>query len=303
MRSPPLVLDVQHFCIHDGPGVRSVVFLKGCPLRCSWCQNPESYAADPELAFKAHHCVGCGACVEACPHGARGEPGLPDRDVCQRCFACAQACPSGALVRYGEERDVASLIDELQPEFDLMRDAGGGVTLSGGEPTLHAPFSGELTGALHDEGIHVAVETCGQFSRSRAEPLLAVVDLVLFDLKLADDDGAREHCRADATRIRDNLRALVRRPDGPRVWPRLPLIPGVTDAEPNLVAWAALLRELGLTGLTLVPHHALGATKRAWLGLEPAPERPSATSTHLEAARGVLDDAGIEAFSPGEEAW
>jgi len=301
--SPALVLSVQHFCIHDGPGVRSVVFLKGCPLRCSWCQNPESYAAAAELAFKDHLCVGCGGCVEACPHGAREAPGLPDRDRCQRCFACVDGCPSGALVRYGEERSVAALVEDLRPEFDLLRDSGGGVTLSGGEPTLHAGYAAELAAALRDEGIHLALETCGQFDLPRAAALLDCVDLVLFDVKLADAGALREHCGGDANRIRDNLETLALRPDGPRVWPRLPLVPGVTDSQPNLRSWATLLSDLGLTRITLVPHHALGSSKRTWLGLAPAPQRPSATADHLSAARETLRREGIVAFTPGEEDW
>ncbi len=303
MSPPPLVLDIQHFCIHDGPGVRSVVFLKGCPLRCSWCQNPESYAAEAELAWKPEPCVGCGACVGACPHGARQAPGLPDRDHCQRCFACVAACPSGALLRYGEEATVETVLDRLRPELPLLRDAGGGVTLSGGEPTLHAPFAAALAAALHAEGVHVAVETCGQFALDRAEPLLAHTDLVLFDCKLAAADALREHGRGDAARVRANLEALARRPGGPRLWPRLPLVPGVTDPPANLQAWAAHLVALDLRDLTIVPHHAMGAAKRRWLGLPPAPPRPAATPADLAAARAVLATHGITAHEPGEEPW
>ena len=306
MNSAPLVLSVQHFCIHDGPGVRSVVFVKGCPLRCSWCQNPESYSAEAQLGFKAHVCIGCRSCVQACPHGAREAPGLPAQDRCRRCFACVRVCPAGALVRYGEVRTVDEVLRELRPEFPLMRDSGGGVTLSGGEPTMQPDFCAELAGRLRADGLHVAMETCGQFTLDRVDALLCCLDLVLFDLKLYHVEALREHCASTSSRIRSNLVTLARRAGsqrGPCVWPRLPLVPGITDTRENLRAWAHLLREIGLSRMTLVPHHALGASKRIWLGMPPGPARRSATSADMASARDALAQEGVIAFEPGEEDW
>lgn len=306
MTTTPLVLSIQHFCIHDGPGVRSVVFFKGCPLRCSWCQNPESYSSEAQLAFKAHDCVGCQRCVEACPHGARVAPGLPAHDRCRRCFACVAACPSGALLRYGETRSIDEIWQELGPELPLMRDSGGGVTFSGGEPTMQPVDCAELAARLRAEHIHVAMETCGQFSLDQAEPLLGLLDLVLFDLKLYEAAALREQCAGHSGRILDNLRQLAERATsqrGPRLWPRLPLVPGLTDTSGNLNAWAHLLAELGLSRLTLLPHHTLGAAKRRWLGMPPGPRPRPATSADLAAARDTLARHGVQAFEAGEEDW
>lgn len=306
MTSASLVLSVQHFCIHDGPGVRSVVFFKGCPLRCSWCQNPESYATQAQLAFKAQQCVGCQRCVETCPQGARVAPGLPDRNRCQRCFSCVAACPSGALLRYGEARRIDEIWQDLRPELPLMRESDGGVTFSGGEPTMQPAACAELAARLRAEGIHVAMETCGQFSWDQAEPLLGLLDLVLFDLKLYDAAALREHCAGQSGLILDNLRQLAERATaqrGPQLWPRLPLVPGLTDTSENLDAWAHLLVELGLSRVTLLPHHTLGAAKRRWLGMPLGPRPRPATGDDLAGARDTLAHHGVQAFEAGEEDW
>ena len=155
---------VQHFCIHDGPGIRSTVFFKGCPLSCVWCQNPESISPQPQLAFKAHLCVdGCRACVEACPTGAMTAPGQWSAADCTHCRACVDVCPSQAMVGYGEERSVDELLAELEPEFGLHKSSGGGITFSGGEATMHPEMLAVLAMRLKEEGLHLTLETSGQF--------------------------------------------------------------------------------------------------------------------------------------------
>ncbi len=329
MGSRPLVISVQHFCLHDGPGVRSLVFFKGCPLRCAWCQNPESWRAEPELGFKAHLCIGCGTCAAVCPSGAvappsprRGAPGpggslRPVRDPsrCRLCFTCSDRCPGGALVRFGVPRTVESLLAELRPEFPLYRTSGGGVTLSGGEPTFQAGAAADLAMALRAEGIHVALETCGFFAPSRegdlaapaeAARLLGSVDLVLFDVKVFDEVEHRRLCGAGNASIKENLRLLAgaaARGKGPAVRARLPLVPGATASEENLAAWAAYLRECGLRELTPVPYHNLGVSKREWLGRDAGPAFRPPGEAELAAAGRVLSAAGIAISAPGEEDW
>ncbi|MHB8876452.1 MAG: glycyl-radical enzyme activating protein [Myxococcaceae bacterium] len=302
----PQVLQVQHFCLHDGPGVRSLVFLKGCPLRCAWCQNPESNRAGPERAFKAAKCIACGTCVEVCPEAAIDAPGRHDPAKCRLCFRCVERCPAEALVRFGEPRTAESVVEEIRPELPLLRSSGGGVTLTGGEPALHPELATALALAFRALEVHVAMETCGHFRHEDASALLSSLDLVLFDLKLFDDGEHRRLCGAGNGKVKENLRALAAARGagaGPKVWPRLPLVPGMTDAEENLRGWAGLLRELGLTRLTLVPYHRLGEGKREWLGLPPGPAVQPLTREALEAARGLLAAEGISACAPGDEDW
>lgn len=311
----PLVFSVQHFCLHDGPGVRSLVFFKGCPLRCVWCQNPESWSREPELGYKAHLCIGCKTCARVCPSGAvapgRGTPGPGrDRSRCRLCFACAEQCPSGALTRFGLRRSVASLVAELRAELPLFQASKGGVTLTGGEPTFQAQAAADLALALRSEGVHVAVETCGFYPRTAESKavgrLFDAVDLVLFDVKLFADADHRRFCGAGNEPVKQNLLELAeaaRRGEGPAVWPRLPLIPGVTAEPANLTGWAGFLRSLGLTRLTLVPYHRLGDSKRTWLGLGPAPSFPTPSEADVKAAAELLGAQGIETFTPGEEEW
>ncbi|RJQ06880.1 MAG: glycyl-radical enzyme activating protein [Bacillota bacterium] len=317
-RDEAKVFSIQHFCLHDGPGVRSLIFFKGCPLRCSWCQNPESWDTGPELAFKARLCIGCGTCRLVCSHGAIRVPAHPWRDPsrCRGCFTCAEKCPTGALSRFGEPVTVDGLVEEVRPEFPLYRSSGGGVTLSGGEPTLQPEFAAALAGRLRSYGVSVAVETCGLFDMDGSgavRDLLNNVDLVLFDVKVYDEESFGRLCGGGGTgagkaasRIRDNLMALAdglgsRR--GPRVWPRLPLIPGMTDGRENLAAWAGFLRKAGFGGLTIVPYHALGESKRVWLGLDRGPALAAPAAEDVEAAAGIFRSVGIRVFSPGEEAW
>ena len=301
-----LVLSVQHFCLHDGPGVRSLVFLKGCPLRCVWCQNPESNRAGPERAFKAQKCIACGTCVDACPEQAIDAPGLRDAARCRLCFTCVARCPSEALVRFGTARSADSVVDELRPELPLLTSSGGGVTLTGGEPTQHPEVALELTRALKALGVHVAMETCGHFRMADAAALVAALDLVLFDLKPFDDQEHQRLCGASNVKAKENLRALAaahREGKGPPVWPRLPLVPGLTDGRENLLAWADFLRELGLSRLTLVPFHRLGEGKREWLGLPPGPAVAPPTRAALESASALLASRGVATFAPGDEEW
>ncbi len=308
LENSALVTAVQHFCLHDGPGTRSVVFFKGCPLRCVWCQNPETWSRKPEHFFKRDRCLGCESCVEACLTGSVIAPGRRD-DNCALCFDCAAACPSGALTRVGIPYTVTALLDELRPEFPFLKGSSGGVTFSGGEPTIAAPrFATELAGRLRDEGLHVALETCGHFTRGESEgavgELLSRVDLVLFDIKLFDQEEHRRFCGTGNDRIKRNLELLTERAgqgEGPVVWPRLPLIPGATDSPDNLRAWAAFLKGLRLGSLTLVPYHRMGESKREWLGLPAGSDFAALPDESIHAARAVLESEGVACFTPGEE--
>lgn len=325
----PAIFSVQHFCLHDGPGVRSIVFFKGCPLRCQWCQNPESWSPSPEPAFKPRLCIDCKTCVDVCPEKAILKPGHCDQSRCRLCFSCADHCPSGAMTRFGNFSTTASVMDQLRPEFAYYQSSGGGVTFSGGEPMLFPGFITTLSQRLHHEAIHTTLETCGYFHPDviltpipqpvkeaqdkqkitrdvRMPAFLSDIDLVLFDVKLFDDVAHRKFCGKGNAFIKKNLSTLAylaREHAGPVVWPRLPLIPHITDTKENLVAWSEFLHQAGLPYLTIVPYHNLGASKRQWLNLPPAPDIAALTDDDLQRATDILKSCGIACFTPGEEEW
>lgn len=304
-----LLTNIQHFCLHDGPGIRSIVFFKGCPLRCQWCHNPETWDRHPQHAFKPHLCIDCRRCVEACGEGAIAQPGERGA-TCTSCFQCTEACPSGALTRMGKETSIEAVLETIIPEIPYYRASGGGVTLSGGEPTFAAPhFAIELTRALHARGVQVTLETCGLFDvdpQSTPSQLVSMVDLILFDLKLFDPLEHRKRCGVPNDPIIASLRTLrdrARNGQCPPLWPRLPLVPGITESRDLLTGWSKLLLELELPFVTLIPFHSMGTTKRAWLGIPLGPEISALSEESLETARSLLCSQGVECFEPGEEAW
>ena len=305
MGSPePLIFSVQHFCVHDGPGIRSLVFFKGCPLRCVWCQNAESWRADAEIAFKSHLCIACERCLERCPKHAIATPGHRDPKICGHCFTCVEACPSGAVTRFGVKRTPEEIVAELRPEFPLLKESGGGVTLTGGEPTLFPEFATSLARLLRSEGIQVTLETCGFFKLEQLRPLLVELQLVLFDIKVFDGEQHRLLCGSHNSVIKENLISLAeagRNGEAPPVWPRLPLVPGMTDGEANIRSWAGFLRDSGIPFLTVVPYHPMGANKRGWLGLPAGPEIRVLKEGEIESVEQLLYTEGIRVFKPGEE--
>lgn len=300
----PLIFSIQHFCLHDGPGIRSLIFFKGCPLRCIWCQNIESWKQEPEIAFKAHLCINCGRCVEKCPEHAFSEVGKRNSRFCRYCFTCTDNCPSGALTRFGVSRSVEDLMEELRPEFSLFKTSGGGVTFTGGEPTLYPEFASTLARNLRAEGIDVALETCGLFNLEKSKPLLLELNLVFFDIKIFDDAQHKKLCGTGNAEIKNNFKYLLddwRRNKGPFIWPRLPIVPEITDGHKNINGWAGFLRELGLTFLTIVPYHPMGANKRRWLGLPPTRELRIHTEEELQSIKQLFFYEGIKVYKPGEE--
>ena len=300
----PLIISLQHFCLHDGPGIRSLVFFKGCPLRCLWCQNVESWKAEAQIAFKAHLCINCGRCVETCPENALPSVGKRNAELCRYCFTCTDSCPSDAMTRFGISLTVEEIVEKLRPEFSLFRTSGGGVTFTGGEPTLYPDFAGKLSQALRAEGIDIALETCGFFNLEKLRPLLQELQLVLFDIKVFDEAQHERLCGQENTDIKQNLKSLVEawnRKECPLIWPRLPLIPGMTDGHDNIKNWAGFLRELGIPFLTIVTYHPMGANKRRWLGLPAIPELRVPTDAEIKKIEQLFSDEGIKIYKPGEE--
>jgi pyruvate formate lyase activating enzyme len=271
------IFDIQRFSTHDGPGIRTTVFLKGCPLRCLWCHNPEGLRPDPQLAFAPDRCVACGGCIAACPgraHRLEAADGRTvhvfDRPRCRSCGTCAAACVSGALESVGREASVDEVLREVIRDRVFYETSGGGLTLSGGEPLLQPGFAAELLGGARGQGLHCALETSGFAPWRHLETLLDRVDLFLFDFKETDPERHRQFTGVPNGEILANLRALHDR--GARVALRCPIIPGCNDREDHFAGIAALAAELpGLADVELLVYHPLGRAKAARLGLDAPP--------------------------------
>jgi pyruvate formate lyase activating enzyme len=243
-----LILHLQRLSTEDGPGLRTTVFFKGCPLRCAWCHNPESISSAGQLQWLENRCIGCDTCLQTCPHHAlsRSAAGLViDRVCCQACGKCAEACPANALELLGRRVGVEELVAELAKDRAFFVQSGGGVTLSGGEPTLQAGFAARLLEALQEQGIPTAVDTCGLCATQTLERLVALSDVVLYDVKLVDP-ARHAHFTGRPNRvILDNLRwlgdHLRTRAPATVLWVRTPLIPGATATAENVAAVGAFL--------------------------------------------------------------
>ena len=207
-------------------------------------------------------------------------------------------------MRFGISRSVEELVEELRPEFSLFRTSGGGVTLTGGEPTLYPEFMARLSKSLRDEGIDIALETCGFFNLDMLRPLLQELQLVLFDIKVFDEAQHRRLCGVENTMIKKNLTSLVEawnRKEGPFIWPRLPIVPGMTDGHDNIKGWAGFLLGLGISFLTIVPYHTMGVSKRRWLGLPASLEFLVPMDAELKLIEQLFFAEGIKVYRPGEE--
>jgi pyruvate formate lyase activating enzyme len=244
------ILHLQRLSTEDGPGIRTTVFFKGCPLHCAWCHNPESISRQMQTQWFAVRCIGCKTCVEACPNGCLTltETGMHiDRERCQACGTCAEVCPSGAMEALGRTVSVDELLVELLKDKAYYEKSGGGVTLSGGEPTFQPEFAEALLRGLKEQGISTALDTCGLTSQHTLDRLLPHTDLVLFDLKLIDDAQHRKYTGQSNGRILENLLYIrdyiQQKKRSIDLWIRTPLIPGATDSEENLLGIGRYLVE------------------------------------------------------------
>lgn len=258
---------IQSYSIHDGPGIRTTIFIKGCPLKCPWCQNPESWRFYPEIMTRDAKCILCGKCVESCPVVAISidpkEGRKIDRVKCNLCFNCVTACPTGAITKVGKYITVEEIMSEIEKDGIIYYRSGGGVTISGGEPLFQGPFIYELLRACKERGIHTALDTCGYARWSVLEKVLRYVDLVLYDIKHMDPRLHKEVTGKSNAIILRNVRKI---PRSIKVWLRIPLIPGYNDSDENLRKVGELGREIGAEKVSILPFNRFGEGKFKGLG-------------------------------------
>lgn len=256
-----LVFNLMRFALHDGPGIRTTVFLKGCPLSCWWCHNPESQSCEPEVMYAAGRCITCRDCCDACSHGALHWDNGPVRDpsLCLLCGDCAEACPAEARRLIGKRMTVPELLNLLRRDCVFFDESGGGVTFSGGEPLAQPEFVIAALEACKAHGISTVVDTCGFAPSETVRRVARYTDLFLYDLKLMDDTRHCNYAGVSNVLILENL-ALVAREHG-NVIVRIPVIPGVNDDDGNIEESLRFLEDLGLRTVNLLPYHQAGVEK------------------------------------------
>ena len=296
------VFRIARYAVHDGPGIRTTVFLKGCPLRCWWCHSPESQALREELVLKTDRCTRCGTCLPFCPEHAiqpAGDGGfVTDRDACARCGTCVRVCPSGAREMAGRLYTASELMSEIVKDILFFDESGGGVTFSGGEPLMQPAFLEAVLERCRDLRIHTAVDTCGLADQDALARISALTNLFLFDLKVADDERHREVTGVANERILANLRLLASAGAAVRI--RVPLVPGVNDDQANIEAIGRLVASLGLARVDVLPYHRAGIAKYDRLNKEyllPDTQPPSEAA--LAATVSTLEGFGLRVHVGG----
>ena len=293
-----LLTNIQRFSLHDGPGIRTTVFFKGCPLRCRWCANPESQLTTPQLMWDEAKCCRCRSCVRACGSGAISfENGnvILHPVKCRHCHACLSSCPTGALTEEGRMVTTDEVLEECLKDVPFYEESGGGVTLSGGEALLWPDFCVELLEALHTHGIHTAIETTGYASPEVFRRVSAHLDYLLFDMKHYDREKHIEGTGIGNTHILANMKWAIE--NGKEVLPRIPVIPGFNDAPQDAAGFAARLKEVGAGRVQLLPFHQFGEKKYQFLTR--AYDYSGTPNLHPKDLSGMLDALraeGIEAF-------
>ncbi len=294
-----LLFDIRGFSLHDGPGIRTTVFFKGCPLRCLWCCNPESQRARPETLWIAERCIGCNRCLEVCPAGAVSAAADGSRRIdaarCEGCGRCALACPGEALQVFGRRVSVEEALAEAARDALYAEHSGGGLTLSGGEPLAQPEFALDLLRRyrIEEKGAHTAIETSGEADWEILEALLPWVDLFLYDLKHVDPAAHRRLTGRGNERILENVRRLAAA--GAEVVIRIPLVDGINDDPPTIAAAADFISSLrAVRRIDLLPYHRLGEPKYRRLGRRYALEgKPACPPPRVEEVRAFLAGRGF----------
>jgi pyruvate formate lyase activating enzyme len=292
------IFDIKRYSIHDGPGIRTTVFLKGCSLNCLWCHNPESVDPGPELMHWPGRCARCYACLAACPKGAISKDATGavalDRSKCDLCGKCAEACLYDAMQIVGREMTVDEVLDEVEKDRIFYEQSGGGVTLSGGDPAVQTGFAEAILDGCRARGLRTAVDTAGFSSNGAIERLASKTDLVLFDLKVMDEVRHRDVTGVPNGPILENLGKLAAA--GTEVWVRIPLVAGVNDDDGNIARTIAFLRSLRtIRQVGVLPYHSGGLEKARRIGKEAKFRKfESPSEPKIAAVEAAFREAGFE---------
>lgn len=295
-----VVFNIQRYSVHDGPGIRTIPFLKGCPLSCRWCSNPESQSGKPEIMYQKDRCIGCGKCVAACKQGAlsKDNPFFVDRTKCIGCGACAEVCTTDALTLKGKKMTVWEVMQILQKDAITYRRSNGGITLSGGEPLMQPDFSRELLRACHEQGWHTAMETTGFAPKHVLEQVMPHVDLALLDIKSVDPEAHRRGTGVDNRLILENIIRITHLTE---TVIRVPVIPGINADTEHISAIVNFVQYLNnVTKIHLLAYHTYGQNKYALLGREyPMGDTPNMKPEELEPYKKIVEDHGYECVIGG----
>jgi pyruvate formate lyase activating enzyme len=289
-----VIFHIMRFSLHDGPGIRTAVFFKGCPLSCWWCHNPESQNPEPEVLYSAEGCRLCGDCVAVCPHEAIERTGerMTVNDNCRLCAACVDACGVEARSVAGRTMTVTEIVAEVERDLVFFDESGGGVTFTGGEPFAQPELLEALLHACRAHRIHTTIETCGAVARENMLRIAGLADLILYDLKILDAARHRMYTGAGNRTILENLEGLVAA--GRPVTVRIPIVPGVNDDPAGVRAACDYLSKLRVTRVDLLPYHAAGAEKYRRLGREYRMQQTKApTGAAMAAVAAQMAAAGI----------
>lgn len=292
-----IVFNIQKFSIHDGPGIRTTVFLKGCPLRCKWCANPESQLERVQILYDQNKCVGCQSCVHICPQKAISytDKVTIDAERCVGCLQCVHNCPQKALSFEGEYKEVQAIVDTCMQDIDFYEESGGGITISGGEGMAQPEFLKALIPALKEHKLHVAIETTGYIQENIFKELAPMFDLLLFDVKQADTNKHFAGTGVHNELIKKNLTWAVSQ--GIEVLPRIPVIPGFNAELEDAKEIAQYLLDIGLNRIQLLPFHQMGERKYELLNREYALKNVKALYPEdLKEYQSIFVEAGVQAF-------
>jgi len=284
-----IIFDIQHYSVYDGPGIRTCVFLKGCPLRCAWCHNPESHKINPEVSYFKERCVSCGKCVEACPNEAiqlTKDGVVRDYERCTVCAKCVEACETGAMEVIGREVGAEEIAEAASRDKIFYDNSGGGVTISGGEPTVQKEFLFAILRELKNREIHTALETCGYFKDSLIDEMAGLVDLFLFDIKHMNQQAHKKFTGVSNEEILSNFEKIHSSVGSERIIPRIPLIPGFNTDPDAIDEIITFLKQIRYNGpVHFMPYNKMAKTKYEKVG-----------KGHLYQDMGELPDEKINAI-------
>ncbi len=291
-----MIFSIQRYSIQDGPGIRTTVFLKGCPLRCKWCSNPESQNPHPEILVRRQKCQACERCMESCESDAitmvDGAVHI-DRSLCVLCMRCVDVCPTGTLEVTGKSMTLEEVVEESSRDELFYQNSGGGVTLSGGEPLYQPEFTYHFLRMCKERALSTALDTCGYAQWEILERVLPFTDVVLFDLKHLDTAMHLEGTGVGNELIRDNLKRILLE-GKTRVWIRIPVITGFNDSEQYMMDLSAAIRDMPVEKISLLGYHEWGSTKYASLGREyPLDGTGALDKERLERLKEIMESEGL----------